>query len=187
MATTLKQMAPSTVSQVFWDFIQRPYDYFVRGWHWKGALFSSLIRCAIFFSVNIRSGWEAASGAALAEFTYRIIASGFYASMTQGFRAAQPAWAAYLAAMLFLPIFQHAIEFYIHYLRGTPRLMESMAASITFTMLSTSYNLYSMRQGTMVVGPGGKTLVQDIMSFPKVLFGFLSAGPRHLWRTLRAA
>jgi hypothetical protein len=180
-------MSSLSVWQLFRDFAARPYDYFVRGWHWKGALFSALIRCGIFFSMNLSSGWKAAYGAAFAEFCYRIVASGFYASMTQGFRRCEPAWAAYLTAMLFLPIFQHAIEFYIHWLRGTPKLMESMAASIAFTMLSTSYNLYSMRQGTMVVGPEGQSVWRDILSFPRILFGFLTAGPRTLWRTIRTA
>ncbi len=180
-------MSSPTVGQVFRDFVSRPLDYFVRGWHWKGALFSALIRCAIFFSVNLNAGWKAASGAALAEFAYRIVASGFYASMTQGFRHCEPAWAAYLAALLFLPLFQHALEFVLHWLRGTPNLAASLLASIAFTMLSTSYNLYSMRRGALVVGPGGQSIWRDIVSFPRLAADFLLAGPRSLWRSIRLA
>jgi hypothetical protein len=62
-----------------------------------------------------------------------------------------------------------------------------MLASVAFTMLSTSYNLYSMRQGTMVVGEEAQPLWKDVLNFPKVFVGFLLAGPRHLWQTLRAA
>jgi hypothetical protein len=170
-----------TVWQVCADFAARPRHYFIRQWHWKGALFSSAIRCLIFLAVNLPSGWKAAQGAALAEFCYRIVASGFYASMTQAFRKAQPAWAAYLTAMLLLPVFQHAIEFLVHWMRGTPRLWESLGASAAFTVLSTSYNLYSMRRGTMVVGPEGKSLWRDIRDFPGVFVGFVTEGPRLLW------
>jgi hypothetical protein len=63
-------------------------------WHWKAALFSALIRCAIFFAVNFTSGWKVASGAALAEFLYRLTASGYYGSITQALSRMQPAWRA---------------------------------------------------------------------------------------------
>ncbi len=187
VSSTTPPETPLRVSQVWRSFFERPYECFILGWHWKGALFSALVRCAIFLTVNLSSGWKAAWGAALTEFAYRIVASGFYASMTQSFRKAEPAWVAYLTAMVFLPIFQHSIEFFIHWLRGTPKLMESMAASILFTMFSTLYNLYSMRQGTMVVGPGSQSLWRDILSFPRVFFGFLTSGPKLIWRSIRVA
>ena len=86
----------------------------IRVWHWKAALFSALIRCAIFFGVNATSGWKAATGAALAEFLYRFAASGYYGAMTQHLSRMQPAWKANLLAVVALPLFQHAIEFGIH-------------------------------------------------------------------------
>lgn len=174
-------MSPTlSVGQVCQDILRRPRYYLLTRWHWKGALFSSSLRCVIFLCVSLPSGWKAAQGAALAEFAYRLIASGFYASLTQSFRRAEPAWAAYLTAMLLLPVLQHAIEFLIHWWRGTPRLWESLAASAAFTLLSTSYNLYSMRRGNLVVGPDAKPLWQDILEFPATLFDFLAAGPRFL-------
>lgn len=155
----------------------------LRAWHWKAALFSALIRCAIFFAVNATSGWKVASGAALAEFLYRLAASGYYGAITQHLSRMQPAWKANILAILVLPLFQHAIEFAIHWLRGTPRLATSISVSYAFTIFSTLFNLYSMRRGSLIVGKNGRSLWQDIAAFPRLLWGFASSGPRLILRT----
>jgi hypothetical protein len=147
-------------------------------WHWKAALFSALIRCAIFFAVNFTSGWKVASGAALAEFLYRLTASGYYGSITQALSRMQPAWRANLLAICVLPFAQHLIEFGIHWLRGTPRLAISIGVSFGFTIISTLFNLYSMRRGSLIVGSGARTLWQDVAAFPQLFWGFLTSGPR---------
>jgi hypothetical protein len=147
-------------------------------WHWKAALFSAFIRCSIFFAVNATSGWRIASGAALAEFLYRLIASGFYGSITQALSRMQPAWKANMIAIFVLPLFQHLIEFAIHYLRGTPRLAASIGVSFGFTIVSTLFNLYSMRRGSLIVGAEARSIWHDINAFPRLFWGFVSSGPR---------
>lgn len=152
-------------------------------WHWKAALFSALIRCSIFFFVNMTSGWKAASGAALAEFIYRFAASGYYGSMTQALSRMSPAWKANLLAIIALPILQHSIEFGIHWMRGTPKLVTSISVSYGFTIISTLFNLYSMRRGSLIVGTGARSIWQDIAAFPLLAWGFVMSGPRLILRT----
>jgi hypothetical protein len=152
-------------------------------WHWKAALFSALIRCSIFFIVNATSGWKAASGAALAEFLYRLVASGYYGAITQALSRMTPAWKANLLAVVALPVFQHAIEYWIHWLRGTPKLEASIAVSYCFTIISTLFNLYSMRRGALIVGSEARSVWADVAAFPKLVFGFVLSGPRLVLRT----
>jgi len=173
---------PTTVGGVLSDLFRRPYEYLIRRWHWKASLFSSIIRCSIFFGVNISAGLDAASGAAVAEFVYRLAAAGFYGSLTQAFRAAKPEWLASLTAMLLLPFVQHSIEYGIHWMRGTPNLRASIGASVLFTVYSTLFNLYSMRRGSLVVGEEEQSVWQDIRRFPVLLAGFLASGPKAVWR-----
>ncbi|MBZ2186940.1 MAG: hypothetical protein K7J46_19710 [Bryobacter sp.] len=151
-------------------------------WHWKAATFSALIRCSLFFAVNATSGWEAASGAALAEFAYRFAASGYYSAITQRLSRLEPAWKANLLAILALPLLQHAIEYAMHWARSTPRLNASIAVSYGFTILSTLFNLYSMRRGSLIVGEHGRPVMQDILAFPQLLAGFLLYGPQQIVR-----
>ena len=166
-----------TVGEVLRGIVRNPWGHVITKWHWKAALFSALIRAGIFLAVNWSAGWEAARGAALAEFLYRIVASGFYASITQSFRKVQPVWAANLAAVMILPAFQHAIELGIHWLRGTPNLAASIGASMAFTCVSTLFNLHVMRHGAMVVGEESQPLWRDLARLPRLLVTFFWPRP----------
>ena len=98
---------------------------------------------------------------------------------------AEPEWQGALAAMVLLPLSSHTLEFLIHWLRHTPNLKTSLIASLSFTVVSTLFNFYAMRRGTMVVGKGSATLGQDMRSMPRVIAGFLAWGPLWAWRSLR--
>ena len=103
---------------------------------------------------------------------------GYYGSITQALSRMQPAWKANMLAILVLPLFQHLIEFAIHYFRGTPRLAISIGVSFGFTIISTLFNLYSMRRGSLIVGAEARSLWHDVNSFPRLFWGFVSSGPR---------
>lgn len=156
-------------------------------WNYKAAFFSSVLRALLFFAANARSGWAAASGAMLAEFTYRALTAGFYGALTQSFRRVQPPWKGTLGALIVVPLITHTIEFTLHYLRGTPNLKASMIASVCFTLLSTSFNLFAMRRGTLVSGREAKSFADDVRALPVLIGGFISAGPLWVWRFARRA
>lgn len=158
-----------TVAATLYRLAQKPYETLVLRWNWKSALLSSIFRGGIFFAVNLRAGLEAASGAMLAEFAFRLATAGFYGALTQSFRCVQPAWQAALAVMLLLPLVQHSLEFTVHLLRGTPLLLESIGASAIFTAISTLCNLHLMRNGAMIVGDGQRSLLADLAATPKLL------------------
>lgn len=176
---------PVTVWSVLRDLARHPVTHLIRRWNWKSALMSALIRAAIFFGANLSAGMKEAAGAMAAEFAFRIMTSGFYGSITQAFRRSEPAWVATLVAMVLLPLFSHSLEFGIHFLRGTPNLARSIAASVTFTAISAMFNLYAMRRGVLIVGEDRKSLWADMRAMPQVVGSFLAFGPLALWRTLR--
>ena len=166
-----------TIGAVFRRLAHDPMELLVRRWNWKAALFSSMFRGAIFFIANFSAGFDAAVGAMLAEFTYRAITAGTYGAMMQAFRKARPAWAATGIVMVGIPAISHLIEFMVHWLRGTPNLGTSIVASISFTALTTLYNMHMMRRGVMVVGrDGGGSLLNDIKQFPRITISFVTSG-----------
>jgi len=175
--------APS-VGAVLSRLIRHPVQHLVRRWNWKSALLSSLFRASIFFFTNLVAGWHAALGAMLAELALRGITSGFYGAITEAFSVARPAWAAMATAMAVLPFLNHSLEFLVHWLRGTPKLGLSITASVIFTALSTSFNVYAMRHGVLTVGDGSKRLREDLGRVLPLLLRFLLAGPRALARYL---
>src|SRR5262245_15617489 len=120
------------------DLVRRPHVYVVRRWNWKSAFLSSLLRSTIFFFTNLDAGVAAAQAALLTELVFRGATAGCYGALTQAFRDARPAWAGTVAAMILLPAVSHTLELAVHWVRGTPRLAESIVASVVFTVLSTS-------------------------------------------------
>jgi hypothetical protein len=149
----------------------------VRRWNWKAALFSSLIRGIIFLPANLRSGWQAAVGAMLAEWTYRALTSGFYGAMTQTLGEAEPEWQGALAAMILMPLSSHSLELAVHWLRHTPHLKASIISSMSFTAISTLFNFYAMRRGAMTVGANCRTIGEDMRAMPRMIGGFLAVIP----------
>ena len=152
-------------------------------WNYKTAILSSLVRSAIFFATTVSAGLEAATGAMLAEFAFRFVTSGFYGALTQAFRRVEPPVLGTLGAVLVLPALGHLGEFIVHSLRGTPNLSTALATSIAFTAVSTAFNLFAMRRGTLIVGAGQRPLVEDMRAMPKLLFLFVAA----ISRTCRAS
>jgi len=162
-----------TALEVLRELRKRPGDLLIRRWNWKSAAFSSALRAGIFFCVNLPAGRQAALGAMLAEFLYRGVTAGFYGAITQAFGEAEPAWAAGLIVMIGLPAVSHSVELCIHLLRGTPRIAGSLIASVSFTALSTLFNLYAMRRGALVVGAGAGSVGEDLRRLPGLIVGFV--------------
>jgi hypothetical protein len=156
--------------------LRHPRHVLIRHWNWKSAVLSSLSRSLVFFFANLHAGPAAAIGAMLAEFAYRGLTGGFYGGLTQAFRGSEPRWLATLSVMFGVPAISHSIEFTVHWLRGTPDLRTSMAASVAFTLLSTLFHFHAMRRGILIVGKGGRSLAADFASLPRVLVSFIASG-----------
>lgn len=175
---------PRPVPQVLGALVRHPVEMVVSRWNWKAALLSSILRSLIFFGANLRAGWHAAFAAFVTELVFRGLTSGFYGALTEAFRFADPDWAAFLVAAILLPVVGHSAEFAVHLARGTARLKTSVVASITFTAVSTLFNLYAMRRGALVTGDGRQSLAADMKRMPRLIASFLAAGPRAVWRLI---
>jgi hypothetical protein len=176
------QVLRASVGQVLRRFVFAPRKHLLERWNWKSALLSSWLRAAIFFSVNLTAGWAAAVAAMSTELVFRGITSGFYGAISEGLAEAEPPWAAALGVLVAVPLVNHSLEFGVHWLRGTPKLLPSIAASVVFTALSTLFNLYAMRRGALIVGTGRGSLREDLRRSPALLRDFLLCGPRWLMR-----
>jgi hypothetical protein len=174
-----------SVAHVFHEMVRSPADHLMRRWNWKSAILSSILRATIFFFANLSAGIPAALAAMNTELLFRGVTSGFYGAFTEAFREAEPPWAAALTVMLFLSIAAHSVEFLIHWLRGTQRLLPSNLSSVAFTALSTLFNLYAMRRGALVVGLQRGSLAEDLRRIPGLLLEFIILVPRMALRSMR--
>jgi hypothetical protein len=171
-----------TVCQVLFLLLRDPVKYLLHRWNWKSALLSSLLRAALFFGTNLAAGLPAAIAAMKTELVSRAITSGFYGALTEAFREAEPSWAAALTVMVLLPIANHTVEFFIHWMRGTQKLLPSILASMILTAFSTLFNFYVMRRGALIVGSGRHSLGKDLLHLPTLALDFITLVPRYILR-----
>jgi len=134
-------------------------------WNYKSALWSALVRGLLFFVANLSAGWQAASGAFLAECAFRVSTAGFYGALTQRIGRIEPEIRSMGIAIIVLPAIAHSLEFLVHWSRGTANLELSITVSIAFTMLSTTFNVFAMRRGVLVCGPGRRRLPRLVRDF----------------------
>lgn len=166
-----------TIVEVLQNLCSDPMSALIRRWNWKSAFLSSLFRGVLFFCANLTAGWHAAVGAMVTECCYRGVTAGCYGALTQSFCDAEPAWAATLVALILLPLASHSVEFGVHSLRHTPHLALSCISSVSFTVFSTLFHLYAMKRGALVVRDGANSLAEDMSLMPRLIFGFIIAGP----------
>ena len=168
------------VSRVLVCLFLNPYRHLIRRWNWKAAFLSSTFRGIVILLVNLRAGSDAAVAAMLAEACYRAVTSGFYSSVSQAFRRAQPIWAASIIAMAVPPAFGDTMEFMMHRARGTQRLGATIAASLIISAVSTLFEMFAMRRGILIVGQTSGSLLQDLQTVPELIIAFWNQGKRSL-------
>jgi hypothetical protein len=164
-----------SVRSAVWRLVRHPYQNVLVRWNWKSAVMSSTVRAQLFFFANIASGAHGALRAMLTELVLRAVTAGLYGAITQGFRAATPRWAAMAVVLVVVPVLTHSLELFVHWLRGTPHLFLSVLVSAGFTVVSTAFNLFAMREGFLIVGEGQKSLGQDLKQTPRLIWRFLAA------------
>ncbi|HVP64045.1 MAG TPA: hypothetical protein VMT82_04055 [candidate division Zixibacteria bacterium] len=177
------QTAP-TVGEALCDLMRHPGHYFVINWNWKSALLSACLRATIFLVATIKRGWLDISTAVAVEALFSACVSGIYGSFTQAMRFARPEWLSKIMFAFVLPAGLLALDYTVHYYTGMRRMLLSVIMAGTFSALSSLFNLYIMRHGALLVGREGDSLTQDMARMPRLIGGFLAAGPLWVWRQI---
>jgi hypothetical protein len=173
---------PISVGAALRWIVFHPWQALGRRWNYKAAILSSILRATLFCVTNLSAGVDAALAAMTTEFCFRFATSGFYGAITQAFRRVEPARAGALAAIVVLPLVAHSLEFMAHWLRATPVLGPSILASVVFTILSTTFNLFAMRHGALIVGRERRSLLSDHAVMPRLVVMFITTAARSVVR-----
>jgi hypothetical protein len=167
-----------TVLETCRELARHPVQHLIRQWNWKNAVFTALVRGAVFFATNLVAGFPAAARALAVDALFRVPLSGIYAAVTQALTPAQPRWAALLVIAGIVPAAGHVIEFAVHWLLGTPELRISVIASVAFSAASALFNLFSMQRGVFLVGAAARPFHEDLKRLPALLRDFVLAPAR---------
>jgi hypothetical protein len=152
-------------------------------WNWKAAALSAAGRAPIFLASTYRFGWRAATVAVTTEALYRAGTAGFFAAFTQALRHRRPAWRAMLLVAVVVPAIALALDCLLHLAMGTPNLMKGMLAATAVSAVTSLFNWYSMRRGTLLVGRGEMSFASDLCRMPRLILEFLLEPP--LWMLRR--
>jgi hypothetical protein len=148
-------------------------------WNWKAAALSAAGRAPIFLATTYRFGWRAATVAVTAEALYRAGTAGFFAAFTQAVRNRRPVWLAMLLVAVAVPTIALVLDCLLHLAMGTPNLMKGMLAATAVSAVTSLFNWYSMRRGTLLVGQGEMSFAYDLCRLPRLILEFLLEPP--LW------
>jgi hypothetical protein len=158
-----------TVRETFAELVRHPVQCVIVRWHWKSAFISAIVRSLMFFVATLGAGSSRAGRASIVEFLVRVPLVGALASVAQRFRLTEPAWAATAVTTVCLPLVAHAAELAAHTIAGTPRLGTSLPVSIAMSACATTFNLFAMRRGILIVGEGARSLLDDLKALPRLL------------------
>ena len=119
-------------------------------------------------------------GALLTEVAFCALSAGFYGSLVQSLKDAEPQWLTGVVLAVVIPALFQTAEYLLHWLRGTPHLRMAEIASVVLSGISALFNWYAMRRGTLLVGREGDSFGSDLGRLPRLIFGFLAVLPRKL-------
>ncbi|MFN2977073.1 hypothetical protein [Terriglobus aquaticus] len=153
----------------------------LRGWNWKTAAFSALMRGVMFLLINLRAGQGKAVRAMVVEALYAISISGLAGALTQRLRHAEPRRLTAVVVLLFIPLLVLTGEALVHAATGTPRLARSMAGSFLFAALGSGFNWFAMSRGAFVTGEG-RSFGRDLLLVPKLIWEFVTLPLREVRR-----
>jgi hypothetical protein len=155
-------------------------------WNWKNAVLSLVLRGPIFLVATMHRGWESALAALFTESIFCVLTAGFYGAVVQSLRSAEPEWLTGIFLTVVMPALFQALEYLLHWLRGTPHLRPAEITSVIVSAVSALFNWYAMRRGALLVGGEGRGFGADLRRLPRLALGFLLALPRKSIRRFRS-
>lgn len=141
-------------------------------------MLSLILRGPIFLVASAHRGYRSAVGALVTESLFCVLTAGFWGAIVQSLRDAEPEWLTGIFLTLVLPALFQTLEYWLHWLRGTPHLRKAEMTSVVVSGLSALFNWYAMRRGTLLVGVGSPRFETDLGRLPGLLLGFLAVVPR---------
>lgn len=171
MSASAQPLEPESVGAAAWRALAHPWSTFVVDWNWKAAVLSALFRVLLFTGATLR-GPGAWRGICI-ELLFRLAIGGFWGSLLQAFRGAQPAWLAGLCVAVFLPATAHTIEYLALKAGHATHIVTGMIVSVIVSIGSLLLNWGLMRHGLMITGAGSQRLRDDFRRLPMVLYGLV--------------
>jgi hypothetical protein len=167
------------------QLLRHPVHSFLTCWNWKAGALSIFLRVPIYVATTFKYGWQATTLAAAVEAVFSSAAAGVYAALTEAIRYATPQSIVGVILLVVLPAITLVFDALFHYVMGTPNLAAGVTVSLVVSILSSGFNWYSMRRGTLLVGEQARPFGSDVASLPLLIARFVAEPFILLWRNVR--
>jgi uncharacterized membrane protein len=144
-----------------------------------------MLRVPVFAAATVRRGPEAFAGAILTEAVVCAFNAGCYAAVVQVVRNRKPVWLVATVITVLLPAIGQVIEYEVHTWHQTPHRVIAVIISSVLSAISSLFNWYAMKQGTLLVGDEQSSFSADLRRLPLLICRFLLLAPRWLGRRMR--
>lgn len=153
-------------------------------WNWKSALLSVMLRVPVFAVATVRRGPEVIAGTVLTEALVCAFNAGWYAAFTQFLRNRKPVWLVATVITGVLPISGQIVEYSVHSWHQTPHRAAAVIVSSVLGAISSLFNWYAMKQGSLLVGDEHSSFASDLRRIPLLLGRFFLLAPHWIGRRL---
>jgi hypothetical protein len=167
------------------QLLRHPIHSFITCWNWKAGALSIILRVPIYVGTTFKYGLRATALAGAVEAVFSCGAAGVYAALTQAIRYAEPETVVGFLLLVVLPAITLVFDGLFHYLMRTPNLATGILVSFIVSVLSSAFNWYSMRRGTLIIGQKAPSFSSDIALLPLLIARFVAEPFIYLWRTLK--
>jgi hypothetical protein len=167
------------------QLLRHPLHSFIKCWNCKAAALSCILRTPVYIITTLRHGWQAITLAAAVKAGFSAGAAGVYAAFSEAVRDAQPEFAVAILLLVILPALTLALDALVHFLTRTPNLRAGVFLSLGVSIVSCALHRYSMRRGTLLIGPGGRSFSSDVAALPMLIARFVGEPFIAMWRNLK--
>ncbi|MEZ2348274.1 hypothetical protein [Terriglobus sp. RCC_193] len=162
---------PDPLDRVLAEMLRHPLAL-LRGWNWKAASFSAILRSLFFLFANLHGTHHAAAKAMLTEFVYGTFAAGVAGAVIQRLRHTEPVRKTALVVWLVIPLVLLAAQASVHRMMGTQHVRTGLIASFIFASFASGFNWFAMRHGAFVMGER-RSFAHDLLLVPGLIGQFL--------------
>jgi hypothetical protein len=162
---------PVVLDRVLAEMLRHPL-VLLRGWNWKAASLSAILRSLFFLFANLHGTHHAAARAMLTEFVYGTFSAGVAGAALQRLRHAEPVRKTAVVVWLGIPLVLLMTQASVHRVLGTQHVRTGLIASFIFASFASGFNWFAMRQGAFVVGEQ-RSFARDLLLVPKLIGQFL--------------
>lgn len=143
-------------------------------WNWKAALVTAILRGSACIAALHHMSLGARRHFGIVEAAYVLITSGFFTALQQQSLAIRPRKLGWLTGVVAIPVISLSADALLHMWLDQGDMRALGISALFFTIASSTFHWYLMRNGALLVGAESRSLLTDLRQIPGLALAFVS-------------